>query len=179
MAALGDLARNQGLTAEPPLHGLSFQAQPPPGDIGGALLLQFRYLAATVDWVYHGDSGHYYRYADGAPHLDTQGAPLRAANVVALYAGHRFTDIVEGVWQGVTHYSIEIDLGAGGEGLLFRDGRRYALRWHRPDSDGMLRFSDPGGAALALRPGNTWLQVMRPPAQQEGVEGLTVLGGQA
>lgn len=177
VAALTDLAVSEGVTGAAALKGPLFLAQPPGGEAGPAQLIDLRYLAARVTWVYHDGSGLYYRYVDGQPHLDaTSGHPLHAANVVALYADHRFSDIVESVWQGITHYSIAVDLGSGGAGLLFRDGRQYPLRWARPAAEGMLRFSDDRGATLAFKPGNTWLQVMRPPAQQGGVEGLTVLG---
>ncbi|MCY3946255.1 MAG: DUF3048 domain-containing protein [Anaerolineaceae bacterium] len=177
VAALTDLAASEGVTGAASLKGPLFLAQPPAGETGPAQLIDLRYLATRVTWVYHEDSGLYYRYADGEPHLDAgSGHPLHAANVVALYADHRFSNIVESVWQGITHYSIAIDLGSGGAGLLFRDGRQYPLRWARPAAEGMLRFSDDQGATLAFKPGSTWLQVMRPPAQQDGVEGLTVLG---
>ena len=175
VAALGDLAVREGVNSAPDLQGLVFQAEPPAGDGGPALSLDLRYLAAQVRWEYDADSGHYLRYADGEPHHDaTTGRQLRAANVIVLYAGHRFTDIVESVWQGVTHYSIEIDLSSGGEALLLRDGRHYAMRWQRPQLSALLQFSDLNGAPLALKPGNSWLQVMRPPAQQVGVESVTV-----
>ncbi len=175
VAALGDLAVREGVNSAPDLQGLVFQAEPPAGDSGPALSIDLRYLAAQVRWEYDADSGHYLRYADGEPHHDaTTGRQLRAANVIVLYAGHRFTDIVESVWQGVTHYSIEIDLSSGGEALLLRDGRHYAMRWQRPEQSALLQFSDLNGAPLALKPGNSWLQVMRPPANQVGVESVTV-----
>ena len=188
MAALTDLAVSEGVTGAASLKGPLFLAQPPAGATRPAQLIDLRYLATRVTWVYHEASGLYYRYVDGEPHLDAgSGHPLHAANVIALYADHRFSNIVESVWQGITHYSIDIDLGgagagllfrdgSAGAGLLFRDGRQYSLRWARPTADSMLRFSDDRGATLAFKPGNTWLQVMRPPAQQDGVEGLTVLG---
>ena len=177
VAALTELAVSEGVTGAAALKGPLFLAQAPTSETGPAQLIDLHYLAARVTWVYHEDSGLYYRYVDGQPHLDAgSGHPLHAANVIALFADHRFSNIVESVWQGVTHYSIAIDLSSGGEGLLFRDGRQYALRWARPAPDSLLRFRDADGATLAFKPGNTWVQVMRPPAQQDGVEGLTVLG---
>ena len=177
VAALSQLALNNGLISEPVLKGPLFLAEPPAGDAGSALLVELRYLATSVHWLWHADSGSYVRYTDGQPHLDaTSAEALRAANVIALYADHRLTDIVESVWQGFTHFSIDIDLDSGGAGLLFRDGRQYALRWHRPAASALLQFSDPVGAPLALKPGPTWIQVMRPPEQQSGVEGLAVIG---
>lgn len=177
VAALSELALHEGVNSEPVLKGPLFLAGAPANDAGAALLIELRYLATTVHWVWHAGSGSYVRYTDGQPHLDaTGGEPLRAANVIALHADHRFSDIVESVWQGIIDFSIEIDLGSGGEGMLFRDGRRYALRWRRPAATSLLQFRSPDGAQLALKPGTTWFQVMRPPAQQTGVEGLTVLG---
>lgn len=177
VAALSELALNEGVNSEPALKGPLFLADAPANDGGEALFIELRYLATTVHWVWHAGSGSYVRYTDGQPHLDaTSAESLQAANVIALYADHRFTDIVESVWQGIVYFSIEIDLGAGGEGVLFRDGRRYALRWRRPTATSLPQFRSPDGVQLALKPGTTWFQVMRPPAQQGGVEGLTVLG---
>ncbi len=174
-AALGDLALRENVATIPDLQGLVFQAEPPDGDSGPALAIDLRYLAAQVRWEYDDVTGHYLRFADDEPHHEAAtDRQLQAANVIALYAQHRFTDIVESVWQGVTHYSIEIDLSSGGEALLFRDGRQYQVRWQRPESASLLQFSDLNDEPLALKPGNTWLQVMRPPAQQVGQEGVTV-----
>lgn len=174
-AALSDLAQREGVTTIPDLQGLVFQDEPPDGDSGAALTLELRYLAAEVRWEYDDATEHYLRFADDEPHREVASErQLQAANVVALYAEHRFTDIVESVWQGVTYYSIEIDLSSGGAALLFRDGRQYEARWQRPAAASLLQFSDLHDEPLALKPGNTWLQVMRPPAQQVGVEGVSV-----
>lgn len=174
VAALGELALAEGVSSAPGLQGLRFQAAAPAGDSGAVRHIALRYLGTEVRWEYDETAGHYLRHADGRPHHDAvSGQQLQAANVIVLYAEHRLTDIVESVWQGVTHYSLEIDLSAGGEALLFRDGRMYLLRWQRPEASSLPQFSDLGGEPVPLKPGNSWLQVMRPPAAQGGVEGVS------
>ncbi len=176
-AALGELALRAGAASLPDLRGLTFREEAPDDAAGPAPLIDFRYLATQVRWDYDAGTGRYRRFAEGEPHYDaSSGQQLQASNVIALYADHRLTDIVESVWQGVTYYSIDIDLSSGGEALLFRDGQYHAARWQRPAPGAMLQFSDRADAPLSLKPGNTWLQIMPPPAQQGNAEGVTIHG---
>ena len=175
VAALGALAQEEGVSSAPALRGLQFEAQAPDSESDAARRVEVRYRAASAGWVYDADVGAYLRYTDGERHDNAaDGRQLQAANVIVIYAEHRETEIVESVWQGVTHYSLEIDLSGGGEGLLFRDGRMYPLRWERPEAMSLPLFSDMAGEPLALKPGKSWLQVLPPPAEQRRVEGVRV-----
>jgi hypothetical protein len=143
------------------LSGWAFRAEPPPDPLGPAAGATIPYLSTTAAWDYDAASGLYVRSSDGLPHADAAtGAPLTAANVLILYAPHALSDIVESEWQGQPVYGLDIDLAAGGEALLLRDGQAYAARWTRPARDDLLRLFTPAGGILPFKPGTTFVQVV-------------------
>jgi hypothetical protein len=170
-AAVSQLASEEGLNQRPQLDGMAFHPQPPAGAAGDANLVDIRYIATNVQWQWDAEAGVYRRISDGLPHFDaTTGQQVTAENVVILFAEHRFTDIVESEWQGSVSYSIEIKLWFEGDAVLFRDGKRYDVRWWRPTREDMIRLMTPDGDYMYFSPGNTWFQVMRPPDQQDPAE---------
>lgn len=162
LAALWELAAQQGNGFRPVLNGLTFNSTPLVGGSADGRRIDVRYPATRVVWEYEAGLGLYSRTADGMAHLDGNTLqPIMAANVVVVYAEHQDTDIVESQWQGVTSYSIDIRLTGEGEAVLFRDGQRYSGRWVRPARDGLILFRTVDGQALDLKPGITWVQVVR------------------
>ena len=176
VAALWQLATEEGLNERPNLHGMAFHPDPPPGNSGPANSVDLRYRATRVRWDYDAGIGRYRRFSDGEPHFDANtNEQVTAANVVILYADHQFTDIVESQFQDSVSYSIEIKLWFEGDAILFRDGLRYDGRWVRPTREDMIGLRTDEGGLLYLKPGNTWFQVVRLPEQQDPAEeSLTV-----
>jgi hypothetical protein len=167
LAALSDLAVEEGVTFEPDLHSMAFHPDPPPNSEGETNVIDIRYRATRVRWEYDAESGLYRRFADGQGHFDANTEEqITAANVVVLYADHTFTDIIESQFQDSISFSIEIKLWFEGDAVLFRDGQRYAARWLRPTRQDMIGLRTTDGEFLYFKPGNTWFQVMRPPDQQ-------------
>jgi len=76
---------------------------------------------------------------------------------------------VESEWRGSRSFSIEIQIWTLGPATLIRDGQRLDGYWMRWEEDSMLTFWADEDAAqpLALKPGNTWFQVV--PLDFEGV----------
>lgn len=170
-AALQDLATAQGRAYPPDLRGMAFSAMPPTENAESHGQIDIRYRATRVHWDYDAETGLYYRTSDGRPHLDANtGEQVSAANVVIIYANHRFTDIVESEFQGNVSYSIEIELWFEGDAVIFRDGQRYAARWQRPTRQHLLSLETLDGEIFPLKPGNTFFQVVRPVADQNPVE---------
>ncbi|MCA9905709.1 MAG: DUF3048 C-terminal domain-containing protein, partial [Anaerolineae bacterium] len=166
--AVFGLAAQEGFAQRPNLDGLVFNAAPPTGASGTAQIIDLRYRATQVGWLYDAGRGQYLRFSDGLPHTDANtGAQVTADNVVILYANHRETDIVESEWQGVISYSIEIQVWGEGDALILRDGQQYPARWLRPERTHMIQFVSPEGTPLALRPGVTWFQLLPPPGGEE------------
>lgn len=167
LAAIWELAAQEGNGSRPALSGLAFTSGPPAGGSVDGRRIDVRYPATRVVWEYDAALGLYRRTADGMAHLDGNTfQPITAANVVVVYAEHQDTDIVESQWQGVTSFSTDIRLTPEGEAVLFRDGQRYSGRWARPARDGLLGLWGVDGQRLDLKPGITWVQVVRLAAQQ-------------
>ncbi|MBL8152706.1 MAG: DUF3048 domain-containing protein [Anaerolineae bacterium] len=167
LAALWELAAQQGNGLRPALNGLTFSNTLPLGGSADGRRIDVRYPATRVVWEYDAALGVYRRTADGMAHLDGNTLqPITAANVVVVYAEHQDTDIVESQWEGVTSYSIDIRLAGEGEAVLFRDGQRTGGRWVRPARDGLIGLRTVDGQMLDLKPGITWVQVVRLAGQQ-------------
>ena len=54
---------------------------------------------------------------------------------------------------------VDIDFQGRGRAFAFRDGMIYQLEWFN-DGEQLLLLKDLDGETFALRPGNTWFQVM-------------------
>ena len=97
----------------------------------------------------------------GEPHRDElTGEQIVARNVVAIYANHLDTDIVEDSTGPRIYYSIEIQIWGEGRAIVFRDGQAFEGRWVRPQRSDLIRFVDDVGNPIPLKPGNTWIQVV-------------------
>lgn len=156
-------ARADRLNDPPDLRGMIFD-QAPPEDGAPAAAVTIDYGPDEVRWRYDPSSGEYARWVDGEPHTDADsGTQVTAANVVILYARHQDDEsIVEGEWNGTTFYSTEIELQALGPATLIRDGIAVDGFWMRWAEDAPLTLWADEGAVqpLALKPGNTWFQVV-------------------
>ena len=157
------------------LRGWAFRAEPPPNPAGPASFASISYPMSGAAWQYDPASGLYVRSSDGLLHSDANtGQPITAANVIILEAPHALSGIVESEWQGQPVYGLDIDLMAGGEALLLRDGLAFAARWSRPARDGLFRLTTPDGAILPLKPGVTFVQVFPPAAGRIASEAVVV-----
>ena len=91
--------------------------------------------------------------------------------MVVIYAPY----IPSNIWEeegGTRHYSYDVVLTGSGPARLFRDGQMYALTWERADTDsGLPRLLDANGQPVALKPGNTWFEVLDPDSPTTFAEG--------
>ena len=94
-----------------------------------------------------------------AAHNDAAtGKQLSAANVVIQTVPHERTTYVEDS-LGTTSIRI-VTVGAGAATIL-RDGVAIRGRWQAGDAN-MPEFFDPAGKPIALKPGNTWFELVEP-----------------
>ncbi len=161
-AAVAAQAAGQG-----PQSGFAFSAAVPPGgQLAGEVLLDYS-LAAHVAWRYTAGPGTYVRWQEKdaggemIAHVDAlTNAPITAANVVVLFANHQNNFVPEDFRDG-GNCGLEIQLWTIGPARIFRDGQMFAGRWHRDASTNWrLRLEDEAGSVIALRPGNTWLELV-------------------
>lgn len=154
---LWEEATRRGINTRQDLRGMVFSEQPPPGGQSVSTLL-IPYRVEPVSWRYDPDSGRWFRWTAGQPHMDAlTGRQLSAANVVVVYAHHQTTDILE---DRLGNYSIEIQIWGSGPVRIFRDGRMFEGQWQRFRREDMLRFVDARGQPIPLKPGNTWFQMV-------------------
>ncbi|MEP7135123.1 MAG: DUF3048 domain-containing protein [Chloroflexota bacterium] len=119
-------------------------------------------------WQYVPETGEYARYQETSDTRDNkpeQFAPLvdrvnatavHATNVVVLFAYHTFANNYDADDE-VYH----IDLTGSGEAYVFRDGVGIVARWTRTYVNQPLSLTDAtNGAAIALKPGTTFYQVI-------------------
>jgi len=160
--ALWDLATADGVNQRPDLVGMAFHPDPPPDPAGSGVYAQIRYETTLVEWHYEPESQLYYRSSDSLPHYDANlDQQVTANNVVVAYTGHYLTDIVESGWGENIHWSVQNTIWPAGDAILFRDGLRYAGHWVRPTRTDLMGFRTYDGELLYLKPGNTWVQLVR------------------
>jgi hypothetical protein len=149
-----------------------FADEPPTGGTPASQINIFWANLNQAAWMYDPLYGAYLRYVDnsdkkaiGVLHPDTDrltGRQLYFENFIVLFADHTAIS--------PTIIDIDIDIGASGDALLFRDGQRYKIRWstkggayekqtgkRRP-----MQFLNTDGTPAALKPGHTWVMMVTP-----------------
>jgi hypothetical protein len=117
------------------------------------------YASGTVTWAYDTITGLWERSIRGVPHTDAEtGKTLADANVMVVYVPHVYTSIVEDVGGS---RSIQIQLWGQGQLKVYRDGHVIDGTWQRND-DELYSFDlrDENGKQIALKPGNTWIELV-------------------
>jgi hypothetical protein len=145
-----------------------FDETPPPNGTGAThLKIVYKPNWSIAEYRYNAATRTYKRFDLGQPTTDAlTGRQIAPSNVVMLYANHVNSDIAadthdpNNIW-----YSIIIQLWGEGTGKLMRDGQVYDIRWVRQDpqqAGDRLLFLDGSGNKIPLRPGPTWIQLVRP-----------------
>lgn len=162
-----------------PLYGFGFADGAPAGQPAASISLTKAPWPKwdQVEWRYDAGKGRYMRYVTGALQVDNSypvtakwgnGADcivngpatktsVSSANVVVLYAKHEKTNIVEDSNNAV---SVRITLTGQGDAQFFRDGIMVKGKWQRQTEQEFFTFADATGKPLALKPGNTWFEIV-------------------
>lgn len=106
---------------------------------------------AKVSWLYQ--NGSYERQQNGAKHVMTDGAGIKAFNIIVLAAKTQEVTKEE-------ENESEITLIGKGSALYFTDGLVSKGTWEKSAVQGQLKFLDEKGAAKTFKPGITWVQVV-------------------
>jgi hypothetical protein len=145
----------------------TFDALPPSGG-RKVTHLKIAYNATHAEAEYRYDPGTktYKRYDVGQPLIDEfTGQQIGPPNVLVLYVNHVNSDIAADMHDPARiWYSVIIQLWGEGRGVLLRDGRAYDVKWVRrdPQQEGdRLLIVDERGHKVPLRPGPTWIQLVR------------------
>jgi hypothetical protein len=150
------------------LDGMLFDPTTPAGGQPGQQAYVRFSISSYNNWSYDSASGRYLRFQDiqeapdqaseaFEPLLDrANGQQIAADNVVILVAPHQYAFNTK---PGPSEV-IDILLTGSGPAYAFRDGQVYVLTWNRPAEDALITLTYPDGTPYALRPGNTWYQVV-------------------
>lgn len=140
--------------------GFEFSPEPPPNPADEATAIDISYPGGNgVQWRYDPARGGYTRSQGGQPQNDPAlgGQPITAQNVIIVVAEHTLTDIVE---DSLGTKGVDIALYGFGDFRIFRDGKVYEGTW-RADPENPPRWFGPGEAIIQLKPGQSWIQVVR------------------
>ena len=158
---LDDLRTLPALPVDPAAHaGLVFASETPSGGVPAPKLEIIYNRFDLVGWEYSDELGAYLRSQDLmddtgilVPAIDRlTGEQLAFENVLILFANHHFENQVGTI--------LEIDLlnRTSEWGLIFRDGMQYPVYWST--QGGNLGLKSKDGQVLALKPGQTFIEVV-------------------
>lgn len=150
-----------------------FSDTPPPGGLAANKINSFVTYRNQAAWVYDPLPASYWRYVDdttqenaGKLHAEIDrltGRQLQFENIVVLYVEHAVFE-----YDGFpipALLEMDLSLGNGGFGHLFRDGMKYDIRWStkareyekRTGKARPIYFVDADDNPVPLKPGRTWL----------------------
>ena len=115
-------------------------------------------LSTRTAWEWDGGSASWLRSQDGTPHVDRDGEPVRAANVIVRFTPYRDSGIRDSVGAVVP----EAEAVGEGDAWLLSDGQLQRGRWMKGAADASTTYVDGTGAPLRLTPGQTWVEVLPP-----------------
>lgn len=134
-------------------------SEEPPSSAGTSDLIKIGYPGGNgVEWRYDANLEGYLRWQGGQQQSDpATGSPILAQNVIVIVAEHEVTDIIE---DSLGTKSIDVKLYGFGDLRIFRDGQIYEGTW-RADPETPPRWLGPGEVIIKLKPGQSWIQVVR------------------
>src|SRR6266511_2540214 len=119
--------------------------------------------SSRAAWQWDAGAGSFVRYQDGTLQREEGGARITTENVVILHVAIGSTSNVDAAGN------VTPDVKVVGEGAawVLRDGKLVTGRWRRPAASEPVQLLGSDGAAIALHPGRTWMELLperAPPA---------------
>ena len=109
---------------------------------------------ADVRWTWDGKAWR--RSQDGVPFTVTGSGRIGPANVILQYV-----QIVSAGYQDVAGTPVPKAVVIGtGKAQLLRDGKVITGTWSKPSRFDVTQFTTADGQPLALRPGQTWVELV-------------------
>jgi len=143
-------------------YGLAFNEDVPDVDeTANDIYINWFNDRANTRWQYNPDDQKYYRWDSGLPHYDVAyDQQISADNVVLIEVWHvDRPDVYESEIGGI---ALEHQIWGTGTAWVFRDGLWIRGEWFRNQDRGglYLRYVEDGTPIL-LKPGQTWIEVVR------------------
>jgi hypothetical protein len=106
-----------------------------------------------VTWMWDAASGTWKRSIFGSPEILASGAQFAPKNVVVMFVQYVGGDPNHG------NEGAEAVITGHGNALVFTAGKEITGTWSRPDKNQPAQFADAAGKAIALTPGQTWVEL--------------------
>ena len=156
-AALHDVAAGLGETGTPPPHfeyrnelvTLPPSAVPAEG-------VDVTFPSAAASWAWNGTG--WARTQNGTEHVDADGVPIVAANVIVVEVPDVPTGSIDTAGSTVRE---QVFLGSG-DAWVFTDGHLVQAQWTKPSIGSVPTYTTPDGIPVALVPGVTWVELVPP-----------------
>lgn len=112
--------------------------------------VDFSYTGSDCEFTYDAESNKYVRTINGAEYIDKEtGEAIKVSNVLVQKVNSSMLD----------EKRLKMDLCAGGDALLFTNGKVVKGTWSREDLDSRTVFTDAEGNQFKLSVGKTWVEV--------------------
>ena len=123
-----------------------------------SLTIPYRSLFG-VQYAYDAAARTYARWQSGTREVDGgSGQPIAARNIVVIQTDVELTDKYGRDAAG--SLKVDMRLTGTGSGIIFRDGRRQAVTWTRPDIFDPYTLTTAAGEKVFLAPGQTWIHII-------------------
>ncbi len=145
--------------------GWAFDKEAPAGGAAATKLTVPFSTYKTGYFTYEEPSGQYTisQYINGKDREYVDGntaEPVQVSNVLVLY-----TDISAIAGDSAGRMSVRTT--GTGEGILLRDGQVYPITWQRDSKSGCYEFLGENGGEIPLKPGSSYINVVKTSAQVE------------
>ena len=140
----------------PPNPLFSYDPTVPNGSAATDVHIPFSF-ASDETWQYQSASGQYALSYSGVPATLSDGKQISASNVVVQQVV-----VTYGPWQENSQGALEVQAKLTGSGPLevFRNGVEVQGTWQRSSTSQPTQLLGPGGTAIPLQPGNTWIDLV-------------------
>ncbi len=120
-----------------------------PGEYIGKVY--FKYSSSKCEFTYDRVKNTYVRTVNGNKYIDLEtGESIETSNIIVQKVSSRVLD---------NKGRLKIDLCAGGEAMLFTNGKMITGTWERAGLDSRTVFKDSEGNEFKLSVGTTWVEV--------------------
>lgn len=137
-----------------PLPALPVGEPPSAGKPVETIAFSWGPKSQEVEWHWNGE--RYQRTQSGVPHLLEENLQIETDNLILLFTRFR--------WNGQSNNGIgsyQVEIAGSGDGLLYRGGKRYPVRWEKPSREEHYRLTNPDGSPVPLAEGQTWITILK------------------
>lgn len=142
----------------PPKPLFTYSRTVPTGTAVSSISIPFSFYSPVV-WQWSASKEAFLRYFKSAPDVLSNGVQNSATNVIVQYVNVYYGPWVENT-QGALEVQANLDTGASGTAIVFRNGEEIPAKWSRSALAQPTSFTTTSGTPIALEPGTTWVELV-------------------